>query len=457
MIAAILGNQINAPNSRIIKALAGVVLFIVSYRAKPFYALCFITLLFPFPFSIFVGSSTMIFVVLASVIYLGRLTLRQVPPLVHSPVDVAIGILMAAYLLSFYNIENPTVLEGAVKNMFGIVSSFLLYFMMVNFIRTEAQLRTYMRIFGITVALCIFVGTYELFFPGRVLVPNWILYSPPEVYKGYRVTGPFNDYELFGEFMAIVFFSSFFLYRRASTPNHRFFTLILSVLTVFMLLTTVTRGATLSFMGGILYLLWVIRRRLSFRSLVIASLVGIGLYFAMNFVVVHFTESGSVLDRLLGTTFVGGLPESRSDWPEILSRALEHPFIGHGAFYDLGLTRGFTGKGLYTYLWPHNQYLFYLHTVGLIGTGAFLFITLRVLWLSFRWKAPGLDEASYPRSLMTALHVMLLVFLVDQIKIDYLRNQTYQYFPWLLMGLIVATYRIIRAQEEGGANRPETG
>ena len=64
-----------------------------------------------------------------------------------------------------------------------------------------------------------------------------------------------------------------------------------------------------------------------------------------------------------------------------------------------------------------------------------------------RERAPHLSDGSYPRALMLTLSVMMVVFLVDQTKIDYLRNPIYQYYPWMIMGLIAATHRILRQQE----------
>ncbi len=457
VVALVLSHQFSSPNSRVIKAVAGVVLFIVAFRLKPFWALCFITLFFPFPFGIFVGSSTMIFIVLIALVYLARLTLGQVPALVRTPVDVGMAVLVGCYILSFYNIDNPVILQGAIRNLISVFASFMLFYIAANFIRTEAQLRTFVRILAIAVALSLFVGIFELFFPGRPLIPGWVLAqgaAKDASREGYRVGGPFADFELFGEFMAISFFIALFAYRRATTPNSRFFAGALTVLTVFGLLASVTRGATLAFMGGVVYFTWLIRRRLKFRDLVAALLIFVVIYLGLEFVVSNFTRSGSVFDRLFATKFVHGLPDSRAMWPIIWDRVLEHPFIGHGPYYDLGLQRGLTGGGLYIYTWPHNQYLYYAHTVGILGMVAFLFIAGRLLWISHRDRAVSLQEASYARSLMLALHVMLLVFLVDEIKIDYLRNPVYLFFPWLLMGLIVATHRIIRNQDRERLRAP---
>jgi len=457
LVATLLAQQILSPASRVIKASAGLLLFLIAFRTKPFYALCFIAITFAFPFSIFVGSSTMIFVVLAFTVYLARMTLGQVPLLSRTPVDAGMGVLLGCYILSFYNIDNPVILRGAIENLFSILGSFLLFYLTANFIRTEDELRRFSKVLGIAVAMVLFVGLYELFLPGRSLIPHYILAQGAadvhQAREGYRVGGPFSDFELYGEFMAVSFFLALFLFRRASQPNLRFFTGVLTIGTVFGLLTSVTRGATLAFMGGVVYFTWLMRRRLKFRDFAAALLVGLTLYLGLEFVVADYTRSGSVFDRLFATHFVNGLPDSRSMWPIIWDRVLQHPIVGHGPYYDLGLQRGLTGRGLYAYTWPHNQYLFYAHTIGLLGVAAFLFVAIRLLVISFKDRALGLQEPSFSRSFMLALHVMLLVFLVDELKIDYLRNPIYMYFPWMLLGLIAATHRIIQRQERAGPER----
>jgi len=457
----LLADQINAPSSRVIKALAGAALFILAYRAKPFYSLCFITLFFMFPFSIFIGSSTLIFAVLLALIYLARLTMRQVPPLRRTPVDIPMAMLATCYLLSFYNIEKPEALSESVRLVVSYLSTWLLFYETANFIRTEAQLRTFVKILMVSVSLAIFVGMWEWVFPGRTLVPGWVLFWSAKfsASAGYRLRGPFDDFELYAEFMAIMFFVTFFFYRRTTQPHHRFIAGTISLLSLVILLGTVTRGATLAIMGGVVYLTWCLRKKLKPRDLISTAGIAIFVFAIMEFVVSHFTSSGSVITRLLGTKFVNGVPDSRVGWGAVWNHVLEHPIIGHGAYYDLGLSESLRGKGLYTAMWPHCQYLLYAHTTGFLGAGAFLWLTITLLRLSHRTKANGLQDPNYPRALMLVLHVMLLVFLVDELKIDYLRNPSYMYFPWILMGLIVATYRVIQQKEEAGppaAADPET-
>ncbi len=49
---------------------------------------------------------------------------------------------------------------------------------------------------------------------------------------------------------------------------------------------------------------------------------------------------------------------------------------------------------------------------------------------------------------MQILHVILVIFLFDQIKIEYLRNRIYTFFVWSLFAVIVITYNVIKKNRE---------
>jgi hypothetical protein len=49
---------------------------------------------------------------------------------------------------------------------------------------------------------------------------------------------------------------------------------------------------------------------------------------------------------------------------------------------------------------------------------------------------------------MKILHVWLIMFMIDQMKIEYFRNEIYYYYVWLFFGLIAATSNIIRREDE---------
>src|SRR5258706_3706996 len=88
----------------------------------------------------------------------------------------------------------------------------------------------------------------------------------------------------------------------------------------------------------------------------------------MNFVVAHYTNSGNMFERLGHTKVVHGIvPEAREGaWTNAWKRALVHPILGQGPYYD-----ELPG---YEFWWPHNVYLFIANLFGFPGLGFFLLI-----------------------------------------------------------------------------------
>jgi hypothetical protein len=94
------------------------------------------------------------------------------------------------------------------------------------------------------------------------------------------------------------------------------------------------------------------------------------------------------------------------------------------------------------------MYLFDL--LGLFGLSAFIFFLYRLVKMSVGSIGASLVSSPFPQALMKVLHVCLVMFIIDQIKVEYLRNNIYTYFVWLLFGLMAATHNIIQknAREE---------
>src|SRR5258708_18945584 len=79
---------------------------------------------------------------------------------------------------------------------------------------------------------------------------------------------------------------------------------------------------------------------------------------------------------------------------------------------------------------------------------------LSELWGATRVRAGSLGDGTYIEGATVAARVILVMFMVDQLKIDYLRNGIYGYFIWFLFGLIMAVGNVARA-EAGAAAVPE--
>jgi O-antigen ligase len=125
---------------------------------------------------------------------------------------------------------------------------------------------------------------------------------------------------------------------------------------------------------------------------------------------------------------------------------MQHPVIGYGPFYEFYI-------GTRAWFWPHNLYLYVANLIGLLGLSIFLWL-LAVLWIASRPQSDRLDDPSYARGFLLVGHVQLLTLLVDELKIEYLRNPIYQFQVWILFASIVAAYQIVRRERAAGLLKP---
>jgi O-antigen ligase len=295
----------------------------------------------------------------------------------------------------------------------------------------------------VSLFLVLLVAMWEAFVPGRPLIPGWIEFKH-DVTEGarahdIRVGGAFGDYELLAEYCGINLMFVVFLLNQRRSPGARAVLLGLAGLTLLVLFSTVTRGALIAVMASIGYLAFLIRRRLQVVPVTIMlGAISAGVM-VMEWYVRTFTNAGSVLDRLMGTKFDGLVPDTRASvWPQAVERWLRNPIIGSGPYYS-------TEKGLDSWHWPHNLPLYVLNTIGIVGFVFFVW----VLWKVWRASAPPTDDLGspdYAGAYLLMGHVMLAVFLIDELKIEYLRNLVYPYQVWILFATIVAAWQVRRRE-----------
>lgn len=452
VVGLVLGQQLYNPQPRIMKGLIGLAVLYAGWRFPIPVSLSAFLILFPFPFVITYGSSNTIFVFLIAAMWMAQIVLRTARPVSRTLLDLPILLLMAAYIVSFGTVSHPMALVMGLFNVSTIVAGVFVYYLIVYSIRDEASLRRMVNILIITANLTFVIGLYELIFPGRPFIKGWILSQSNYISNnvtGVRVGGPFGDFELYAEYCAMMFPIMVFMLMRAQGSRARVFWGGITLLNLFILMATVTRGGTISLFVGMCYLLYRLRRAMSFRQVLFTVSLGALVMSLLDFYLSHYTVSGSIFGRLLNTKIIDGMPDSRTFWPQIIERIQQRPWTGHGPYYEFG---EFGREKLTKFFWPHNGYLYYLHTVGIFGTSAFLWITGRLWFNSKRQSAGTLTSANYPRSLLLVWHIVLTIFMIDQLKIEYLRNQHYQFFPWIVFGLMVATLNVIGKQESGTPN-----
>lgn len=449
VIAGILiGYQIHDPSKRVIEAIVGLVLIFMLWRFSELKALWFLLIIYPFPFSISLGNSNFIFVVLFFIVYLVRVSAGRSKFRSDKFFNLPIILLVLAYIISFYNVTpTPQAMRFALIDTGNFFATILFFYLIINFVDNEKNLKNTVRIFMISISLVIMFTLFELLFPGRTIIPAW-LYTRHEaqlVMKGLRMMGPFHDYELVAEFFSINALIIFFMLIRSRRLLTRSIYAILLTLDLLMMFATITRGAIITLIIGLLYLAFLTRRDINFVRLVTIAAAFVFLIFVLETFVTHYTMSGSLFDRLIGTTIKRGfIPDTRAiAWGQALETAMEHPIIGHGPGYYSFILR------IRQWLLPHSVYLFYLNITGIAGLSVFIFLVYRFIKASSLGIKSSLLYSPFPEAFMKVLHVCLVMFLLDQIKIEYLRNDIYVYFIWFFFGLIAATRNIILKRERG--------
>ncbi|MGD1047193.1 MAG: O-antigen ligase family protein [Candidatus Krumholzibacteriaceae bacterium] len=440
---ALVGSQIFNPTKRVLEAIGGVFLVYLIWNFSTLSALYLLLIIYPFPFAMSVGNSTFVFVLIIFIIYLIRVSARTSTIHFDRQFNLPIILIVMSYILSFYNYpSDPETLRFGLIHTINCFAAILFFYMIVNFVNDEHKLFTTIRVSMITCALVIVFTTLELAFPGRELIPGW-LYTEHKmqlIMKGIRMGGPFHDFELNAEFFAMNVPIIIFLGIRVRRILTRSLFMLLFLADIVMLFSTMTRGAFISLTIGMVYLAYLSRRDLNFARFVLIAGGFVALAFIIDTVVATYTVSGSLFGRMVATTFKSGIvPENRVlAWGGAITRGFEHPFIGHGPGWDFS-------KGVDVGLWPHNVYLYYFNITGLFGLSAFIFLLVRLVQASWSGIRSSIVRDTFPEAFMKVLHVLIVMFIIDQIKIEYLRNDIYMYFIWFFFGLIAATRNVIRS------------
>ena len=443
-VGVVLGLQFIVPDKRAIAVIGAILMFGLAWRTDMIAGLGVLAVALPFPRTTVFGSTNLAFVALIAVLWLLRVSQGQCARPRRSPLDAPVLALFVAYVVSFYNVTTAEGLNWALPIFEMFAAAILMFFVIVNNLLDERGFRRFLDFQVVSVLLVCLLAAWELNHPGQYFIPGWIGFQGSSGgginLHETRVGSSFYDYELLSEYCALNAMLILFLLLRAETLIRRLAYGALLSLVLFTLFATVTRGSIVALVAGTVYMIWLLRRRLSFVTLVTVGVALVVGFLGMDYYVAHFTRSGSVISRFGENSekFVGMMPEARAAiWQAAWERALEHPFIGHGPYYS-------TMEGTRTYLWPHNLYLFVANNVGLIGLGIFLWL----LWTLLRITRPQTDDlrhGDFMRSYMIIAQAQMVVFLIDETKIDFMRNGNYQFQVWLMFALITAAYQLTHA------------
>jgi hypothetical protein len=441
VLGVLLGVQYWNPNKRVIPVVVVLLVLGVAWRLSMAAAINVLVFLLPYPKGTVFGNTNLAFILIVFVIWLLRLSLKMSPPARSSPISLPIFGLILWYILSFYNVRDDFALERAIQNFELFLGCVLMYYLVINSVRTQIDLQRLHATQMITALGVFLVAIWEAHHAGQVLIPGLLDFSGTVGHDfnthDVRVGASFRDYELLSEFCGLYFLLSTFLLIRARSTTQRTVLTLFVLFNVYTMYTTVTRGVFVALAVVIPVVLFSIRRHLNPVRFMTAAAAITALALAMNVLVAKFTNSGDLFQRMSETQVVHGfVPAARAvPWLNAWKRSLVHPLIGQGPYY--GELPG------YEMWWPHNGYLFIANIVGYPGLQYFHMI-LGGLWVMLRPAVDDLRHASYADAFMIMGRAQWLMFCLNELKIDFLRNPVYTFQVWLMFSTWTAAYLVAR-------------
>jgi hypothetical protein len=449
-VSYILGKQVVQPHHRMIKAGLLFVVLVILLRFEMVYSIYFFIIMFPFPSGLVLTSTNVILMTMIPLIWLGRSRATGERFFARTEIDKWVIVLIFAYFVSFFNVETTALFVGGLKMVWRQLAALAFFYLIVTFVNDEKQLERITKVVAISGGVVALTGLVELISPGATLIPGWIqtVHRMGQGELGYRVQGirlggAVGSHEILSDYSGLCLWFVVTHFLRAKNPIEKLIWLATSAVSLISILATANRGAVVALSVAFLYSLWVFRRKLNLVKYVILISAVIVTFAGAQIILDKYTVAASVTARLEGTQFEGFTPDSRVGvWGPVFKSCLDHIFIGHGPWYD-------TGRGLVRVYWPHNGFLYYLHTLGLFGLTAFVVILFKLYRISIRYNHPA-AHSGFVGIALSVTSVQFAQLVVAQMRTDHQRttDSIYMFIVWLVFGLIAASGNVLRQKEE---------
>lgn len=453
----------------ILALVMGISLFVIVYGASEKKIILFLVLLIPFQIiNSRYGSINMVLTYLIGASMLLKGSLRYLPIF---PVFLFI---VFAYLISISQALRPTYFDH-ILYVLSIGSNFVLFYIIYNYFKRTEDYRFGLKIFIYMNILVAVVGMAQMVIGADRLAGLGIGVSPAELTESRlegRLIGVFGAPGINAEYYVLQILFIMYLLMHKLTPLERKSLSLLAFINFALMIGTGSRGSFLTLIAGSVLFLILFRKELGVgKAIKLALLGGVGsILIAM--IVVNFTSYNKLFERLGETEFDNGVPDTRKyAFDMTIERLDEAIFVGHGPrlrLIDQEKRRISGYRPLPGY--PHNLVLFLIYTIGVLGLTAYILMFVS-LYIKYMRGMKRQHSDPLLNGLPKLAVLLLTVFLIDQLKIEFLRfrvgdMQNYLFAFWAFM-LAVSDFRpkdrghiedkrdSISEKEQGDSNKYE--
>lgn len=372
------------------------------------------------------------------------------------------GILFCASFLPSILISPSSLIFTQLAYWLRIVSGVIFYIVIINSIDSEEKL------FNYTWAVMMLI----LFYAAAAVVELiWFPYQHQTM--GWRLRGPFREYELFSEFLAMIFPLS--LYMIGSSKEFGRFkrnTLLLffAVVSIVCLILTGTRGGPVAMTAGLMMFLLLSRgRRLSYLAkftIIMLFVVPISVSsFSMLKAHTRLSEVDmdlfSRFEQIQLQTAISG--ERGTLWGYHIERMTKYGYwvLGEGPGHPAqwlynkagGSQKSYTkprlpdGLSNNIIVFPHNLYITLLETGGVCALATFIFLVIALFVKLMKTRNMLYLLGSRNAQYINMLIAILFIFIIDEIKIEFVRYHTYILFVFgSVFGLMGASAQVFKSE-----------
>ncbi len=429
-------------SKRNVEILAGLIFLGFVLVAHPYKALLFTVVVLFFPASTTVGTTSTLLIFAVGGLVMMKSRLLHIPtPFVNKNADMAIVAFLVTMLLSLYaqNFSDP---KAVARPLTGFVSAIILYYIVIQLVVTKEKFFRIVSLFQTMAIIMGLLAILQYLFPQKHFLPQFFAFSKEiataeEIRMGeVRASATFSGFEIFAEFCVISIFLQYFLFRRTRSINSKLFWLTGIAIMLFALFGTGTRAGIIVLGFGVMYAIITSGLALPRKDLLRVVFFGmVVFYLILPFV-------GSYTSMMFSRLSTLGTNDSSVHSREIvMKQALEaipgSPLIGHGIYTPEGTFRGGASQNI------HSLYVSLAYKMGIPNLLAFLWLASILVRTS--WKRS--QDRTVPRELrefMFVLHVILVMFLLDEVKIEFLRSAQSSHVVFLYFAFIMSLNQIIQ-------------